>query len=135
MSKWSSGLSRFIQRNDFTLKASSAETVSTNGATVEVGEGGALSVSVNVTAVSGTTPTMTVVIEGSQDNTTWYTLGTFGSNGYNVGSVVTAVANFTVAAGPILGALAGARYIRYRSVIGGTTPSFTYVVTAEVMGD
>lgn len=122
-----------IKRGDpYTLKASSAETASTTGATVETREGGCVHVEVNVTAASGTTPTMTVVIEGSNDGTNWYTLATFGSNGYAAGAVATAPANFTAAAGPIRGCVPAMQFIRSRSVIGGTTPSFTYAVSAEV---
>jgi hypothetical protein len=134
VSKWSDGLKRFFKRTDFTVKASGAEIASTTGATVEVGEGGNLNVVVDITAASGTTPTMTVVIEGSTDGTNWYALGTFGANGYAVGSVATAPTNIT-GVSTIRGALPGARYVRYRSVIGGTTPSFTYSVTAEVEGN
>lgn len=112
------------------LKASSAETASTTGTSVNTGgDPGSLYVEVNVTAASGTTPTLTVVVEGSLDNTNWFTLGTVGANGYNVGPVSTAPTNFTVTAGPIRAYFDMPQYIRSRSVIGGTTPSFTYTVT------
>lgn len=112
------------------LKASSAETASTTGTSVNTGgDPGGLYLEVNVTAASGTTPTMTVVIEGSMDNTNWFTLGTVGANGYNSGSVATAPSNFTVTAGPVRAYFDSAQYVRSRSVIGGTTPSFTYTVT------
>jgi hypothetical protein len=133
MGKFSDALKRTIRRSDVTLKASGAETASTTGTGVEVGEGQAVNVTVDVTAVSGTTPTMTVVIEGSNDGTNWYELGTIGANGAKVGQVGTAPSNLTATA-TVRASLPGARHVRSRSVIGGTTPSFTYSVLAEVAG-
>lgn len=72
---------------------------------------------------------MTVVIEGSEDGSTWVGLCTIGSNGYAVGSVTSAPANITTT-GTYLGFCDVLHYMRARSVIGGTTPSFTYSVTA-----
>lgn len=113
------------------LKASGAETASTVGAAVATGpDSGSLYVEVNVTAASGTTPTLTVKIEGSLDGTNWFTLGVIGANGYNVGAVgVTAPTNFTTTAGPIRAIYDAPTYVRYNSTVGGTTPSFTYSVT------
>jgi hypothetical protein len=88
-------------------------------------------VTVAVTAASGTTPTMTVVVEGSNDATTWFELGTIGANGYRAGSIGTAPSNFTTTA-TSRGAFPAVQYLRTRSVIGGTTPSFTYSVSAEM---
>lgn len=123
----------FIKRGSpFTLKASGAETASTTGAQVETPDSGSAHIEVNITASSGTTPTMTVVIEGSNDAANWYTLGTFGANGFAPGSVATAPSNFTGVTGPVRGAVPAIQFLRYRSVIGGTTPSFTYTVTGEI---
>lgn len=120
-----------VRGTPLTLKASSAETASTTSGSANTGmDPGGLYVEVNVTAASGTTPTMTVVIEGSLDGTNWFTLGTVGANGYNSGSVGTAPSNFTATAGPIRAYLDSPQYVRSRSVIGGTTPSFTYTVLA-----
>ena len=117
----------------YTLKASSAETASTTGhAKNTANDSGSLYVFVNVTAVTGTTPTMTVVIEGSQDGSNWFTLGTVGANGYATGTTATAPSNFTAAA-DTRAAFPAMQFIRSRSVIGGTTPSFTYSVIAAVM--
>lgn len=115
----------------YTLKASGAETVSTIGPQViDTGESGVVYVQVDVTAVSGSTPSMTVVIEGSNDGSAWFTLGTIGANGYVVGSVGSAPSNFTAAA-TTRAAFPAMQFVRYRSVIGGSTPSFTYVVAME----
>lgn len=115
----------------YTLKASAAETASTTGAAVQVNSGTAF-VSVVVTAASGTTPTMTVVIEGSADGTNFLTLATVGANGYSAGSVGTAPSNITGAV-TVLAAMDTMPYMRYRSVIAGTTPSFTYAVALTVV--
>lgn len=114
------------------LKASSAETASTTGGAVDTGTSAVNAlVTVAVTAASGTTPTMTVVLEGSVDGTDWVTLGTVGANGYATGTTSTAPSNFTAAA-TTLAVVPAVQFIRSRSVIGGTTPSFTYSVTAQL---
>ncbi len=117
----------------YLLTNSVAELVSTTAGATNTGDnGGTLYVVVAVTAASGTTPTMTVVVEGSVDGTNYFTLGTVGANGYNVGAVaVTAPSNLTTTA-TVRAALPCPQYVRTRSVIGGTTPSFTYSVNAIV---
>ncbi|MFF8831380.1 hypothetical protein [Streptomyces sp. NPDC015131] len=131
MPSYSSGLGRFVKRDARTsLKASGAETSSTTGTAMELGDAGSLVVTVDVTAASGTTPTMVVDIEGSADGSNWFPLGQFGANGYRSGSVGTAPSNFTAAA-TTRGAVTGAPYVRHKSTIGGTTPSFTYSITVS----
>jgi hypothetical protein len=127
---FSSGLRRHLRREAVTLKASGAETTSTTGPALELGDARALSFVVAVTAASGTSPTLSVVIEGSDDGTNWHTLATVGSNGYAVGSVGSTPSNFTGAA-TVRGTCPAARYVRYRSVIGGSSPSFTFSVTGS----
>jgi hypothetical protein len=124
-----------VKRGDASqLKASGAETTNTTSGTVTTSDGaGTVYVEVNVTAASGTTPTLMVVVEGSNDLTNWFTLGVIGSNGFSVGSVATAVANFTTSGGPIRGAFSAMQFVRTRSVITGTTPSFTYSINVEVL--
>lgn len=108
------------------FKASAAETSSTTHQQFNSDSFSTLAVVVDVTAVSGTTPTMTVVIEGSLDNSTWFELGTIGTAGaYRVGTTATAPGNIT-ATTTTRGAFPAPPFIRTRSVIGGTTPSFTY---------
>jgi len=113
------------------LKASGAETANTTGSAFDTGECNTLYVQVDVTAASGTTPTLTVVVEGSNDNSNYFVLATIGSNGGAVGAVGTAPANFTTT-GTARCAVPAAQWVRYRSVITGTTPSFTYSVTGEL---
>jgi len=112
----------------YSAKASGAETASTNGATVEVGDAGAVVVTVDITAASGTTPTLLVFVEGSHDGgTTWHTIARIGANGYILGDIGTDPTNFTTTATK-RATVPAAQHMRYRSVIGGTTPSFTYSV-------
>lgn len=124
-----------VKRGDQTqLKASGAETASTTSATIYTSDGaGSIYFEVNVSAVTGTTPTMTLVVEGSNDLSTWFTLGTVGANGYNVGPVSTAPSNITSAVGTVRAVFTPMQFVRYRSVIGGTNPSFTYSVLVEVI--
>ena len=67
------------------------------------------------TAVSGTTPSMTVVVEDTLDGTNWNQLGTF--------TAVTAAGNQVLDV-----ALPFADTLRIRWTITGTTPSFTFSV-------
>lgn len=127
MGRYSDGLQRYLNRDDLSLKTSGAEGASTTSTAHELGDKTAMSLTVDVSAASGSSPTMTVVIEGSDDGTNWHTLATFGSDGYRVGSVGTAPANF-ITTGTVRGTVPAARFVRSRSVIGGSGPSFTYSV-------
>lgn len=113
-----------------TLKAGGAETASTITAPIDTGDSGVLYVQVDVTAASGTTPALTVVVEGSNDGVTWFELGTIGSGGYRTGTTAPAPAAFTAAAS-MRAAFPAMQFCRARSVIAGTTPSFTYSVNVE----
>lgn len=114
-----------------TLKASGAQTATTTGGAVDGGGGSVATVTVNVTAKAGTSPTLVVAIQGSADGTNWATLGTIGSDGYSVGNG-TAPANFTDV-GTTRAVYAAPQFLRYVSTIGGSAgQSFTYSVTAAV---
>lgn len=106
-------LGRATRRRDLVLKAAGAQTASTTETDVELGDSPAMNLALVVTAASGTSPTLNVTIEGSDDGTNWYTLGTFAQ---------------LTAAGTERKAFLTARYVRSRSTIAGTTPSFTYSV-------
>ena len=73
-----------------------------------------------VTAASGTTPSLTVIIEHGPDGTTWITHTTFtAATGANTERKV----------------LSGLdRYVRARWTVSGTTPSFTWGLTGESAG-
>jgi VCBS repeat-containing protein len=117
MPTFSSTLNRWVRRESITLKSSGAQTASTNGTAVET-TGGSMSLTLAVTAASGTNPTLDITIQGSDDGTTFYTLGTFAQK--------TGVASEKKA-------FEAPPFVRYASTIGGTdTPSFTYSILGTV---
>lgn len=96
--------------------ASAAITTTTTTATLTPTAGSSYQVNIPVTAVSGTTPTMTVAVEESDDTgTNWYNRYTF--------PAITATGIYR---SPIL-KLRGNR-VRYVQTITGTTPSFTRAI-------
>lgn len=115
----------------FEFKASAAETASTTHAVAHASGASVASIVVTVTAASGTTPTLLITVEGSDDGSNWFTLGQIGANGNAVGATATAPSNFTAAA-TARGAFVVPEFIRTRSTVGGTTPSFTYSVEATL---
>lgn len=113
--------------------AGTVESTSTTGTAVDTGpDAGSLVVTVAVAAgATGTSPTLTVVVEGSEDGTNWFTLGTVGANGYAAGTTATAPSNFTTSAVTVNAAFPRPQLVRARSVVGGSaTPTFTYGVSA-----
>lgn len=92
---YSAALNRWVNRPAVTLKAAGAETASTVGAWVDLGDVPAGEVDIAVTAVAGTTPTLLVDIYGSPNGTSRsVTDGVTFSSGTSVGS---ATALFTAA--------------------------------------
>lgn len=73
-------------------------------------------INLHVTAASGTSPTMTMVVQHSTNNSTWTTLGTF--------TALTATGSQAL---QVTGTVN--RYVRLSYTIGGTTPSFTTQVS------
>lgn len=71
---------------------------------------------IHVTDFSGTTPTMTVVVQHSTNNSTWATLGTFTAITGKTSEVITTTGTVN-------------RYVRAQYTVGGTTPSFTCQVS------
>lgn len=109
---------RALRAVDTTLLASAARTATGAGAAVELGDVATLRLLVDVTAASGTSPTLDITIETSYDgSTSWRSLGTFAQK--------TAVATERKSFGGC------DRYVRASYVIGGTTPSLTFSVTGE----
>ena len=99
------------------LTALAAQTATGNGASQDnaaSSANGAVA-HLHITAASGSTPSMTVVIEHSTNNSTWTTLGTF--------SAATAAGSQTL---QISGTVN--RYVRASFTISGSTPSFTTLV-------
>lgn len=73
-----------------------------------------------VTAASGTTPSLTVILETSPDNSTWTTLATY--------TAATAPGTERKVASAL------DRFVRARWTVSGTTPSFTWGLTGESIG-
>jgi len=109
----------------YTAWTGQRETPTPSGAVTTSGNSGSLTgygpaqtlrAQLNITAASGTTPTLDVLIEDSLDGgTTWNTVGTF----TQATAVSRQVVNVTVPFSDTL---------RVRWTVGGTTPSFTFVV-------
>jgi hypothetical protein len=96
--------------------ASGVRTTSANSGPLSgFGDWSKFRAQLNVSAASGTTPTLDVVIEDTVDGTNWNTVATFTQK--------TAVG---VQAVDITGLFTD--QIRVRWTIGGTTPSFTFDV-------
>jgi hypothetical protein len=112
---------QFVEGDAVMLHASAARTATGSGPTVAVGTHHTARLSLDVTAASGTSPSMTVTIEHSADGTTWvaHPQGAF-----------TAV----TASGSQRKVLSGLdRFVRAVWTITGTTPSFTFSVAGELV--
>jgi hypothetical protein len=97
--------------------ASAAITTTTTTAAFTPGWGGSYQVNIPVTAVTGTTPTLDVRIEESDNNgTDWYTVYDFPR------ITVTGIYR-----SPVMPLGSGTR-VRYVQTVGGTTPSFTRAI-------
>lgn len=95
---------------------SAAQTASGSSAAV-AGYAGAktLRAQLNVTAMSGTSPTLNVVVEDSLDGSNWNTVGTFAAKTAPGREVINVTTPF-------------ADQVRVSWAIGGTTPSATFDV-------
>ena len=101
--------------------ASAALTTTTTTSSIANNLGNGFQVTIAVTAVTGTTPTLDVRIEESFDGgTNWVTL-------YEM-QRITATGSYN---SPIMRATG--RHIRYVRTVGGTSPSFTNAVTRNIL--
>lgn len=115
---------------EVTLLASAARTASGDSGVIEgFGDVSAMRAQLAVTAASGTTPTLVVVIEDTLDGTNWNTIATFAQKTAAGAEVVNAYSEKAESAtfAPLF-----ARRWRVRWTIGGTTPSFTFSVVAAL---
>jgi hypothetical protein len=98
---------------------SQARTVSGQAGPVVVDGISELAIDLNVSAVSGTTPTLQFILERLGADGVWYSLWT--------SAVITAITQVSESAGPgeQINQLITSQ-MRLRWVIGGTTPSFTF---------
>jgi hypothetical protein len=102
----------------FTPAASAARSASGESAVFEFGDRAAARLQLDVTAASGTGPTLDVEVLVSRDGVNWYSAGTFTQQ---VG----------VAKEDKLFLLD--RFVKLAWTIAGTTPSFTFSVAGEVV--
>jgi len=107
-------------------QASAAQTANGNSATLTVGPFKELQVAVNITAVAGTTPTLTLAVDTLGADGVWYT-GIYTSASLTAAGQVIASLGIGASTNVSFGAT-----VRLRWVIGGTTPSFTF--SASIIG-
>jgi hypothetical protein len=101
-----------------TLVASAARTSSgDSGVLTGWGVPASARVQLDVTAVAGTSPTLDVVVEDTLDGTNWNVVGTFAQKAAVGREVINLSTPF-------------ADRLRVRWTVAGTTPSFTFDVTA-----
>ncbi|MDQ3747976.1 MAG: hypothetical protein M3367_03010 [Acidobacteriota bacterium] len=101
--------------------SSAARTASGDAlaASSDYGSADTMRCQLNVTAVSGTAPTLDVVIEDTLDGTNFNTIGTFAQKTATGREVINITIPFT-------------ERVRIRWTIAGTTPSFTFGVDVYV---
>jgi len=114
------GPSGSIYGEPVTLHTSQARTTSGSGSAVFTKDAGVVRLLLDVTAASGTTPSLTVTLEQSRDGSTWRTVSSFAAK--------TTTGQEALSAGGL------DRYIRVSWAISGTTPSFTFSVSGELVG-
>ena len=109
-----------IYGDSFTVLGSTTATATAQSPAVPSGQYNTLRLTLNVTAASGTTPSMTVTIETSST----------GSGGWtSVGAFAAATAVSTQQ--KVFSGLD--RFVRANYAISGTTPSFTFSVTGQAL--
>jgi len=96
-------------------------TASGNSPDIDLSVYSAMEIELKVTAVSGTTPTLDVYIEGQFEAT-----GDYKVLASQTGITSTGTWFFTV--NPLI-----FRFVRVRWVVGGTSPSFTFTVVGQTM--
>lgn len=100
-----------------TIVSSAARTTSGDSGSVGEARTDGLSLLVDVTAASGTTPTLDLVVDWSHDGTNWFVAQPADSF-TQITAATKAVKRFDVKA----------KFYRVRWTIAGTTPSFTFAV-------
>ena len=109
-----------------TVVASAIRTTSSDtGALPGYGGASVLRAQLQVTAASGTTPTLDVVIEDTLDGTNWNVVATFAQKTVAAREVINV---FPLKAESATFQPVFADRIRVRWTVGGTTPSFTFSV-------
>ena len=113
---------RYRDTDEVTLRASAVLSASAAGAWVEIGDRAQLRLTLTVSAVSGTSPTLDVDIETASDSA--------GSNLATIGSF----SQQTAAGSQRLIFDACDRFARIKSTLGGSaSPSVTFAVAGEAV--
>lgn len=121
MARYNSTRNQMVRGDDVTLLASAARTAAATGSSVPCDEYSSAVLTLAVTAVAGTNPTLDVNVETSYDGTNYVTAGSFAQK-TEAGAETKAFAG--------LGALVR---VKAPANPGGTdTPSFTYSVTGSL---
>ncbi len=116
MARYSATLNRYVEGDTVTPVASAARTTSSDSGWLSSDAFNALELFLDVTAASGTTPTLDVIVETRTAAGTARTVGSAFAQKTAVSSERKSFAGF------------GDEY-RVRWTIAGTTPSFTFSVT------
>jgi hypothetical protein len=100
------------------LHGMTAETATGNSTAVDNGAAttNGWAANLHVSAVSGSTPSLTVTVYHSVDASTWVLLGTFTAATTTTGQQITGTGTVN-------------RHVRAQRVISGSSPSFTYAVS------
>jgi len=110
---------QFVDSREVVLHPSAARTATANGSVVEETAHRRIAALVlDITAASGTNPTLDVTVQTSRDGSTWYSAGAFTQ------ATATSTQRKTFALD---------RYVRAQWTIGGTdTPTFTFDLRGEL---
>lgn len=120
----SSTVTSVLSGTDVYTLPSTTETVGSTSANLSVGSLRELALDINVTAISGTTPTLNAYLDRLGSDGEWYTIWS--------GAQITAVGTQSTSIGAGLADNASfGSTCRFRYVIGGTTPSVTFSVSIQ----
>ncbi len=108
---------------DILLHPAGTETSSGTSTMFSIANLGVVGLFVNVAAVSGTLPTLTVNIQHSPDSSTWYDV---------TGLTTVSLVGITTTAVSLAVMTPLADYIRCKWTIGGLNPSFTFTTDLVV---
>lgn len=108
-----------IPGDPVTLVPSGTRTAAGSGPTLTVDLAHTLRMTLAVTAVSGTSPSLTVTVEHSENGSTWATHSSF--------AAATAVSSQRKVVSGL------DRFVRCSWTVAGTTPSFTFSVTGDLV--
>ena len=111
------GMQEAVGDNVLTLVAASAATTN-SGAIAAQGQAAYVFLGVQVTAITGTSPTLVVKLQESSDNSSWSDIAGATT------ATITAAGSAVIFAQPTKG------YVRAVATIGGTTPAVTANIAA-----